>query len=285
MTNKLLIGAVVFFLSIIVISSSSFVVNEWEQALVIELGKHKRTIQQAGLYFKVPLTQEVIKLDKRLLEYDVDPKELFSGDRQQVVVDNYSRWRIVDPLKFYESVRTQSSAITRLDDIIYSAFREVLGKHSLKELISEKRAELCEEALMLSNEKVKDFGIDVVDVRIKRADLPEENEQNVFARMITERERLAKKYRAEGEEEARKIRSLAEKEARIIRAEAKKESEIIRGQGDAQSTKIYARAYNQDPEFYRFVRQLETYKKTFKSGTKIVLTPDSEFLKTLKEGR
>ncbi|MCB0326503.1 MAG: protease modulator HflC [Bdellovibrionales bacterium] len=285
MKDRALMIAALAILLMIGISSSAFVVNEWEQALVIELGKHKRTIKDSGLYFKMPLTQTVVKLEKRLLEYDVDPKELFTGDRQQVVVDNYSRWKIVDPLKFYESVRTESAAITRLDDIIYSAFREVLGKHSLKELISEMRSELCEKALELSNEKVSDFGIEVVDVRIKRADLPEENEQNVFARMITERERLAKKFRAEGEEEARKIRSLAEKEARVIAAQAKKESEIIRGQGDAESTKIYARAYNQDPEFYRFVRQLETYKKTFQPGTKIVLTPGSEFLKTLKSGR
>lgn len=278
----ILIGSVLILIGVM---SSTFVVYEWEQAIVIQLGKPKRTVNEAGLHFKLPMLQNVVRFEKRLLEYDADPRELLTVDKQQVVVDNYSRWRIIDPLLFFQSVRTVNGALSRLDDIIYSALREVLGRHSLKDLISIKRSELVETALTKSNEKAKAFGIEIVDVRIKRADLPAKNEQNVFARMRTERQRLAKKFRAEGEEEAQKIRSKAEKEARIIRANAKKQSEIIRGHGDAVSTRVYAQAYNQDPEFYRFLRQLETYRKTLKENSSIVLSPDSKFLHTFRTGQ
>jgi membrane protease subunit HflC len=271
----------------ILINSATFIVQEWQQAIVIELGKPKRTVVNAGLHFKKPLIQNVVEFEKRLLEYDADPRVLITGDKQQVLVDNYSRWKITDPLKFYKSVRTVNGAVSRLDDVIYSALREVLGQNTLKALISEKRSELCEQALAISNETIarENYGIEVVDVRIKRADLPEENTRNVFARMRTEREQLAKKYRSEGEEEAKKIRSQAEKEARIIQANAKKESEIIRGEGDAMSTKIYANAYNQDPDFYEFTRTLDSYKKIFQEGTEIYLSPDSSLLEILKKGR
>ncbi len=273
-------------LILIGLNSSFFVVSEWEQALVIELGKPKDSISEAGLYLKKPFIQSVLMFEKRLLEYDADPRELLTKDKQQVLVDNYSRWKIVDPLLFYQSVRTVNGGNSRLDDIIYSDLRELLGQHSLKDLISGMRSELTDTIQTNSAEKAKAYGIEIVDVRIKRADLPEKNEQNIFARMRTERQRMAKKFRAEGEEEARKIRSQAEKQARIIRAEAKQKAEIVRGQGDGESTRIYARAYNQDPGFYRFVRQLEAYRTVFKDGdTTVVLSPDSEFLKVFREGR
>lgn len=273
--------------ALIAIKSSTYIVQEWQQVIVIELGKPKRTVTTAGLHFKWPVIESVERFEKRLLEYDADPRVLITGDKQQVLVDNYSRWKIIDPLKFYQSVRTVNGAVSRLDDVIYSALREILGQHTLKDLISVQRSELCEKALEISNETIarEGYGIEVVDVRIKRADLPEKNTRNVFARMRTEREQLAKKYRAEGEEEARKIRSEAQKEARIISANAKKESEILRGSGDAESTKIYARAYNQDPEFYEFVRTLDSYKKIFKDETSVYLTPDSKILKLLKRGQ
>ncbi|MCB1197891.1 MAG: protease modulator HflC [Bdellovibrionota bacterium] len=273
--------------ALVIIRSSTYLVREWEQAIVIELGKPKRTVTEAGLHFKIPMIENVVRFEKRLLEYDAEPRALITGDKQQVVVDNYSRWKIVDPLKFYQSVRTVNGAVSRLDDVIYSALREILGQRTLKDLISIQRSEICQKALDISNETMarEGYGIEVVDVRIKRADLPEKNTRNVFARMRTEREQLAKKYRAEGEEEARKIRSEAEKEARIILANAKKESEILRGSGDALSTKIYAKAYNQDPIFYEFVRTLDSYKKIFKDETAVYLTPDSKILKLLKKGQ
>lgn len=281
--------AIIFaiFFGIMAIRSVAFVVNEWEQAIVIELGKPKRTISKAGLHFKMPLIQNVVRFEKRLLEYDADPRELITVDKQQVVVDSYSRWKITDPLQFYQSLRTINGAVSRLDDVIYSALREVLGQHTLKDLISIQRAELCDKALKSSNETIKRerFGIEIVDVRIKRADLPEKNTRNVFDRMRTEREQLAKKYRAEGEEEARKIRSQAEMEARIIQANAKKESDFLYGQGDAESTKIYTRAYNQDPDFFEFTRTLDTYKKVFKDDTPVYLTPNSKILELFKKGR
>lgn len=282
-TYAYIFGALALFF---VISSCTYIVREWQQVIVIELGKPKRTVTKAGLHFKIPIIENLVRFEKRLLEYDADPRVLITSDKQQVVVDNYSRWKITDPLKFYQSVRTENGALSRLDDVIYSALREVLGKYTYNDLISEKRSELCEMALVRSNETIarEDYGIEVVDVRIKRADLPKENSQNVYARMRTEREQLAKRYRAEGEEEARKIRSLAQREARIILADAKKESEILRGSGDAQSTKIYAQAYNQDPDFYEFVRTLDSYKKILKEDTTIFLTPDSEILEILKSG-
>lgn len=271
----------------ILIKSVTFIVQEWEQVIVIELGKPKRTVTKAGLHFKLPFVENVVRFEKRLLEYDAEPRALITGDKQQVVVDNYSRWKIVDPLQFYQSLRTVNGAVSRLDDVIYSALREVLGQHTLTELISVKRSELCEKALVISNETIKreGYGIEIVDVRIKRADLPEKNTRNVFARMRTEREQMAKKYRAEGEEEAIKIRSQAEREARIISANAKKESEILRGTGDAESTKIYAQAYNQDPDFYEFVRTLDSYKKIFEKESTMYLTPNSAILNLMKEGR
>jgi len=278
----LVIGIIV---GLFALYGSTFVVSEWEQAIVVELGKPVRNINEAGLHFKLPLIQDVVRFEKRLLEYDADPRELLTGDKQQVVVDNYSRWKIVNPLLFYQSVTTINGALSRLDDVIYSALREVLGKSSLKDLISLRRSELTDEALVTANDKAKAFGIVIVDIRIKRADLPAKNERNIFARMRTERERLAKKFRAEGEEQAQIIRSTAQKKARIIRANAKKKSEIIRGQGDAGSTRIYSRAYNQDADFYRFVRQLETYKKVFKDNTTILISPDSALLQTFKAGK
>lgn len=264
---------------------ATFEIGEWQQGIVIQLGKPVRNVTDPGLHFKIPFLQRVERLDKRLLEYDASARELITKDKQQVVVDNYSRWRIVKPLLFFQSVRTEGGAQSRLDDIIYSALREKIGMVTLGELVSGNRDELLKSVLKESNDKSKAFGIHVADVRIKRTDLPEKNEQNVFARMRTERERLAKKFRAEGEEEARKIRSTAEKEARIIQANAKKQSEIIRGEGDAKSTRIYISAYNRDPQFYAFLRNLETYRNVLKENTKIVITPQSDFLRTFKSGK
>ena len=173
-----------------------YTVPQWMQAIVVQLGEPVRTVREPGLYMKLPLVQQVIYFDKRLLRYEASPRGLLTRDKQQLIVDNYMRWRIRDPLQFYRTVRTEAGAQSRLDDIVYSNLRENLGRHTLSEIVSQKRADLMAEVTRRSDEKAHEFGIEVSDVRIKRADLPEKNEQNVFSRMRTERERLAKKFRA-----------------------------------------------------------------------------------------
>jgi membrane protease subunit HflC len=263
-------------------SFATFRVPQWMQAIVLQLGEPVRTVRDPGLYAKLPFVQEVLYFDRRMLEYDASPKEILTRDKQQLVVDNYARWRILDPLQFYRTVRNEEGAQSRLDDILYSNVRETLGRHTLREIVSEKRTELLDQVTKRSDENARGYGIEVIDVRIKRADLPEKNEQNVFNRMRTERERLAKKFRAEGQEEARKITSEADKEVRILMADAHRQSEIVRGSGDAQAVKIFADAYGRDAGFYEFVRTLEAYRRTLGEGTTLILTPDSEFFRLLK---
>jgi membrane protease subunit HflC len=260
-----------------------YTVPQWEQAIVVQLGEPVRTVQEPGLYFKLPLVQNVLYFDKRLLAYDAAPKEILTKDKQQLVVDNFSRWRIRDPLQFYRTVRNEAGAQSRLDDVIYSIVRENLGRHTLREIMNEKRTEVMAEVTKESDVKARDYGIEVADVRIKRADLPEKNELNVFNRMRTERERLAKKFRAEGDEEARKIRSESDKQVQILTAEARKQADITRGEGDAQAVKIFADAYGRDPDFYQLVRTLEAYRNSITDGTTLILSPNSEFFRYLKQ--
>jgi membrane protease subunit HflC len=260
-----------------------FRVPQWMQAIVVQLGDPVRTVQDPGLYVKTPFIQEVLYFDKRLLDYDASPKELLTKDKQQLVVDNYVRWRIHDPLQYYRTLRTESGAQSRLDDVVYSNLRETLGRHTLRDVVNERRAALMQEVTTKSDKKAREYGIEIVDVRIKRADLPEKNEQNVFNRMRTERERQAKKFRAEGDEEARKIRSQADKQVQILLADARQQAEIMRGEGDAAAVKIFAEAYGRDPEFYEFVRTLEAYRKTIGEGTTLILSPDSDFFRLLNQ--
>jgi membrane protease subunit HflC len=261
-----------------------FTVPQWMQVVVVQLGNPVRTIREPGLYAKIPFIQDVLYFDRRLLLYDAAPKELLTRDKQQLVVDNYARWRIVDPLQFYRSVRNEAGAQSRLDDIIYSNLRENLGRHTLDDIVNTRRAELMEAITRRSDERTREFGIEIADVRIKRADLPEKNEQNVFSRMRAERERLAKKFRAEGDEEARKIRSEAEKEVRILLAEARKKADILRGEGEAEAVKIFADAYGRDPAFFDFQRSLEAYRNGFPQGTRLVISPRADFFRHLWEG-
>lgn len=258
-------------------------VPQWMQAIVVQLGEPVRTVQEPGLYWKIPFIQNVLYFDRRLLDYNASPRELLTKDKQQLVVDNYSRWRIRDPLQFYRTVRNEEGAQSRLDDIIYSNLRETLGRHTLREIVNEKRALLMEQVTKRSDEKAREYGIEVVDVVIKRADLPEKNELNVFNRMRTERERQAKKFRAEGDEEARKIRSESDKQVQILLAEARKKAEIMRGEGDALAVKIFADAYGRDIEFYQLVRTLEAYRKSLGDGTTVILSPNSDFFRLLKQ--
>ncbi|MFT4571902.1 MAG: membrane protease subunit HflC [Hyphomicrobiaceae bacterium] len=258
-----------------------FSVGEWQSAVVLQFGKPIRTVSEPGLNWRIPGVQNVIYFEKRLLEYDAAPKEVITKDKQQLSVDNFARWRITNPLGFYRSVRTESQAQSRLDDIIYSALREVVAQKTLSDVVSGDRASLVDYIRIESNKKAEAFGIEIVDVRIKRTELPAKNELSVFNRMRSERERQAKGFRAEGDEEARKIRSMAERTRSVLLAEATREAELLRGEGDSNAISTYAKAYEEDPEFYAFQRTLDAYERTLGSGTTLVMTPRSEFLKGL----
>jgi modulator of FtsH protease HflC len=279
-----IIAVVVVVIGLFLLGASPlFTVDITQSAIVVQLGKPVRNITEPGLYIKVPFIQEVTYFDNRLLDYDSQAQDVITQDKKTLLLDNYAKWRIVDPLKVYQNFQTQRGARQRLNDIIYSELRVELGRHDLLEIVADHRADLMKIVTQRSHEKASAYGIEIQDVRIKRADLPEQNEKAVFARMQAERERQAKQYRAEGAEEAQKIRSEAEKDREIILAQAYKESEELRGAGDAKAFKVYAEAYRQDTHFFEFTRTMEAYKKTFKEKSTLVMSPDSEFLRYLKQ--
>jgi len=268
----------VFFAS----SGAFFVVDETQTALVLQLGKPVGGVKGPGLHFKIPVVQNVVTYDARYLEYDASARELITRDKKNLKVDNYARWRISDPLAFYQTVRDEAGAQARLDDIIYSQVREQLGKYNLLDIVATNRTQMMVDVTRRTAEAALQYGIQVVDVRIKRADLPPANEKAVYARMQAERTRQAQLYRAEGEEAAREIRSQADKEKSIVLAETYRDAERIRGEGDAEATKIYAEAFGQDPEFYAFTRSLDVYSKAFKDKDVLVLSPDGDLFRYLK---
>lgn len=259
-----------------------FIVDETEQVVILAFGKPVRNITEPGINMKVPFPlQEKIKFDDRLLEYDSPPEEILSKDKKTLIVDNYVRWRIVDPLQFLRTVQAIPTALSRMDDIVYSELRRELGTHDMVEIITENREKLMEIVTFNSNKATLDYGIEVLDVRIRRVDLPAENEESIYARMEAERNRQANKFRSEGEEEAQKIRASTDRDKTIILADAYKEAERIRGEGDAKAVEVYANAYSADPKFYEFVRTLDTYKKIVDDKTTLVLPADSRLFKLL----
>ncbi|MBM4132580.1 MAG: protease modulator HflC [Nitrospira sp.] len=282
--QNMIVGVIGVILLLFVLGASPvFIVDITQTAIVVQLGKPVRNITSPGLELKVPFIQEVTYFDKRLLDYDSSAQEVITQDKKTILIDNFAKWRITDPLKVYQAFQTQRGALRRLDDIIYSELRVEVGRHDLSDIVSKTRSEVMSLVTQRANEKAAVYGIEIQDVRIKRADLPEQNEKAVFARMQAERERQAKQYRAEGAEEAQKIRSEAEKDREIILAGAYKTSEELRGEGDAKAFKLYATAYRQDPKFFEFTRTMEAYKKSFKENSTIVMSPDSEFFKYLKQ--
>ncbi len=278
-----IIAIVIAVVALFILSQIVFTVDQTQQAIILQLGKPVRDIKEPGINAKLPFIQQVIFFEKRLLEYDAPPTEILSRDKKNLKVDNYSRWRIQDPLLFYQTVRTEIGARARLDDIIYAQLRVELGRVDFTDIISKKRDPIMVTVTQKSDQIARDYGIEVKDVRIKRADLPEQNERAVFGRMNAERERESMRYRAEGEEEAVKIKTLADRERTILLAEARKKAEELRGFGEAQALKIYADAYKQDPQFFALYRTLEAYKKSLKEGTTLVLSPDTEFFQYLKK--
>jgi membrane protease subunit HflC len=277
------ISGIIAVVLLIGLNASIYTVDQTQYAIVVQLGKPVRVVLDPGMHIKTPFVQQVTYFDNRLLEYDASPAEILTKDKKNLVVDNYSKWKIVEPLKFYKTVKNEAGAQARLDDIIYSQLRVELGRHTLNEIVSEARDAIMKSVTLQSNTTSRDYGIEVIDVRIKRADLPPENERHVFERMRAERERQAKKYRSEGKEESLKVHAIADKERTIILAEAYKEAEQTKGDGDARSIKIYAKAYQQDPAFYSFIRSLEAYRKSIKKDTIMVLSSETGFLKYLKE--
>jgi membrane protease subunit HflC len=278
--KKILIGLVAIL--VLLGLTTVFIVDETEQVVILAFGKPVRTITEPGINMKVPFPfQEKIKFDDRLLEYDSPPEEILSKDKKTLIVDNYVRWRIVDPLQFLKTVQAIPTALSRMDDIVYSELRRELGTHDMVEIITENREKLMEIVTFNSNNATLSYGIEVLDVRIRRVDLPAENEESIYARMEAERNRQANKFRSEGEEEAQKIRASTDRDKTIILADAYKEAEGIRGEGDAKAVEVYASAYSADPKFYEFVRTLDTYKKIIDDKTTLVLPADSRLFKLL----
>ena len=259
-----------------------YTIDETEQAIILEFGKPMgETISSPGLHFKLPW-QSVIKFENRILEYDVEPQAIITKDKKKLEVDNYARWRIADPLLFYRSVRTLNGALSRIDPIVYSELRVELGKHVLSDIVDSNRVKIMETVSNETQIKLAEYGIDIIDVRIKRADLSKENERAVFDRMRAERLRIAKQYRSEGEEKALEIRAETDKEKTIILATAYKESQILRGEGDAKAVEIYAKAFQSDPKFYEFIRTLEAYEKVVDKKSTLILSTDSDLFRLLK---
>ena len=265
--------AVVAFFSI-------FIVKEVNQAIVLQFGDPKRIILKPGLNFKLPFIQNVVFLDKRILNLDAPPEEVIASDQKRLIVDAFARFQIVDPLKFYISVGNERVARSRLSTIINSRIRSVLGTQRLQTLLSADRTNQMSLIQDGVNNEAENFGINIVDVRIKRADLPQANSDAIYKRMQTEREREAKEFRARGAEMAVTITSTADKEVTVILAEAQKKSEIMKGEGDGKRNNIFAAAFGQDPEFFAFYRAMQAYEKALIGGeTSLILSPDSEFFK------
>jgi len=275
----------VFFILIAIVGLSTvFTVDETRQVVILQFGEPVRIIKTPGLYFKLPPPLQIAqRFDDRLLEYDVPPEEILSKDKKSLIVDNYVRWRIIDPLLFLQTVQTEPIAKTRIDDIVYSELRRELGTHNMSEIITESREIIMEKVTRESAIATKPYGIEVVDVRLKRVDLPQNNEQSIYRRMQAERIRQANKFRSEGEEESQKIKASTDKDKTIILANAYKEAEEVKGEGEAKAVDIYARAFSKDPDFYEFYRTLETYKIILDKKTTLVLPTNSKLFDILNQ--
>lgn len=281
MNRGILIGLGVFIVAaIIVVSGSLFTVHQANQALVLQFGKARDVVEDPGLHFKIPFIQNVIYFDRRVLEFDAPKEEIIASDQKRLVVDAFARYKIVNALKFFKTVGSEAVVRTRLAAIINASIRQALGGVPLEHIISGERAALMTQIREIVNGEASDFGIEVIDVRIKRADLPEANSEAVYQRMQTERQREAKELRAQGAEEAQKIRAIADRDKVVIIAEAQKQSQITRGEGDGEAIRIFADAFGKDLEFFAFYRSMEAYKEALgQNDTTLVLSPDSEFFR------
>jgi membrane protease subunit HflC len=286
MTRAVLILAGLLAVALLLALLSSFYfVNQTEEALVLTFGAPQAVIDEPGLHFKTPLTQSVVFFDRRVLLLDAQPEEVIAYDKKRMIVDAFARWRIVDPLRFYQTLTDKENALSQLAPVLSSNVRGVLGKETFAAMLSDKRAQLMIDIRNEMNRAVAGFGIAIVDVRIRHADLPPANSSAIYDRMKTERQREAAEYRAEGNETAQRIRARAAREVTVLTAEATRESEILRGEGDAEKTRILGQAFSQDPDFFAFWRTMQAYQEALPAqNTTVVLSPDSDFLKYFGKG-
>ncbi|MCH8082253.1 MAG: protease modulator HflC [Proteobacteria bacterium] len=261
---------------------SVFTVTQTDQALVLQLGEHKRTVKQPGLHFKLPFVQNVIYLDKRILNLDLKPEEIVSSDQKRMVVDAIARFRIIDPLLTFQTRRNERGVSQALETMVSSSVREVLAREQFITLLSGERADLMKQIRDSVNEAAHSFGVEIIDVRLRRVDLPARNSQSIYERMNTARRQEAQEIRAEGQEQALRIRAEAERERTILLANAERDGQILRGQGDSEAVRIFAEAFGRDVEFFEFYRSMQAYKVALQPGdTTLVLSPNSEFFKYL----
>ena len=287
MNRALIAGGIALLVLVVIASASLFTVSQTEQVLITQFGQPIRTISEPGLNAKIPFVQTAISFDRRLLNYSTDREEVILADQRRLIVDSFTRYRITDPLRFYQAVGPQQSAIEgRLNSVVTSSLRRVLGSETLLNVLSNARERIMERAKAQVSDEMRSFGVAVEDVRLRRADLPPENTQAILNRMTSERVRVASQARAEGAEASLKIRADADRDRTVLLAEAQAGSDKLRGEGEQQSIKIYADAFNQDPQFYETYRTLQAYRATLGqsgTGSRLVLTPESDFLKLLRE--
>jgi membrane protease subunit HflC len=283
--NRSIILLGVLAAAIFTASSTLFTVQQTQQVLITQFGEPRRVIQEPGLHWKLPFIQSVITFDRRLLDFDAPGEEVILGDQRRLIVDSFTRYRITDPLRFFQTVgATEAGIRARLNSIVTSSLRRVLGNEPLLSVLSTDRARIMGEIRRQVNEEARQFGIAVEDVRIRRADLPNENTQAILSRMQSERERVAREARAEGAEVAQRVRAGAERERTVLIAEAQAQADILRGQGEQEAIRIFAEAFQRDPAFFQFWRTMQAYREAFAEGdTRLVLTPDSEFFRYFRE--
>lgn len=284
LTSILILSFVIITLLILI--NGIFTMKETQQGLVLQFGDPKKVIQKSGLHFKIPFIQNVVRYDNRILEYNLPIEEVIAVDKKRMLIDSFARFKIVDPLEFYKTVGNETNVRNRLNSNVISSLRRVVGRVPLDELLSSERSNIMNRIKIEVNDAASRFGIEVVDVRIRRADLPEANSQAIFDRMISERVREAKEFRAKGAEAAQIIRAEADKDKTVLLAEATRKSEILRGEGDSESISIYADAFERDSNFYSFYRSMQAYKNVLgEDGTTMILSPDSQFLEFFNDSR
>ena len=276
-TKKILIIATIIM---ILFSGSIFTLDQRQQVLILQFGEPIRVIKTPGIKFKLPLLQDAIFFDKRIIDLDISDQEVIASDQKRLIINAFAKYKIVDPLKFYTTVNNTYGLASKLSGILDSSLRQVIGEATLSEMLTEDRSNIMDKIKDVVSQESEIFGVEIVDVRIMRADLPKENSDAIFARMQTEREKEAREIRANGAEQADKIRAEADKQKTILLAEAKKKADLARGNGEAEAIKIYASSYGKDPEFADFYRSMNAYKEALKSeNTKMVISPDSDFFK------
>lgn len=280
MNIKTIVLLVVGLIIVSVGLSSVYIVDEREQAIIVQFGKPKRTVREPGLHIKLPVLEQVIFIDKRTLSLDIPPQEVLASDQARILVDSFARYRIIDPLKRYQAASSDAGAASLLERILQSTVRDILASRPMPEIVSGQRVELMQQIEEITNEQAASFGIEVVDVRLKRVDLPVQNSNAIFRRMETERQQEAAEKRAVGNRDAVKITSDADRQRATLVAEAERKAQIIRGEADARAVKVFAEAFGKDEDFFEFYRTMQAYKAALgKSDTRLVLSPDSDFFK------